>query len=130
MKALFLRILRQLKNDPHTLALMLVAPFLIMSLIYLLLGDSDYRPVIAVGDMPEAFTEQLRVDADVVSIADLAQTDRYLIADSADAVIWQEGYELHIRTLENNSKSAAAIQDVQEAMSELLPAGKISISTI
>ena len=35
MKALFVRILRQLKNDPRTLALMLVAPFLIMSLIYL-----------------------------------------------------------------------------------------------
>lgn len=87
MKALFLRILRQLKNDPRTLALMLVAPFLIMSLIYLLLGDSDYRPVIAVSDMPEAFTEQLRVDADVVSIADLAQTDRYLMANSADVML-------------------------------------------
>lgn len=36
MKALLLRILKQLKNDPRTLALMLVAPFLIMSLIYLL----------------------------------------------------------------------------------------------
>ena len=47
MKALLLRILKQLKNDPRTLALMLVAPFLIMSLIYLLLGDSDYRPVVA-----------------------------------------------------------------------------------
>ena len=130
MKALFLRILRQLKNDPRTLALMLVAPFLIMSLIYLLLGDSDYRPVIAVGDMPEAFAEQLSADADVIPIDDLAQTDSYLTADSADAVVWQEGYELHIRTLENNSKSAAAVQVVQEALSELLPAGKISISTI
>ena len=130
MKALLLRILKQLKNDPRTLALMLVAPFLIMSLIYLLLGDSDYRPVVATYDMPETFTEQLTVSAEVIAIADTTFADTYLNADSADAVIWQDGYDLHIRVLENNSKSTTAIQAVQDALSELLPAGKITIQTI
>ena len=130
MKALILRILKQLKNDPRTLALMLVAPFLIMSLIYLLLGDSDYRPVVATYDMPETFTEQLTVSAEVIAIADTTFADTYLNADSADAVIWQDGYDLHIRVLENNSKSTTAIQAVQDALSKLLPAGKITIQTI
>ena len=68
MKALLLRILKQLKNDPRTLALMLVAPFLIMSLIYLLLGDSDYRPVVATYNMPSSFTEPLTTSAEVKTL--------------------------------------------------------------
>lgn len=72
MKALLLRILKQLKNDPRTLALMLVAPFLIMSLIYLLLGDSDYRPVVATYDMPSSFTEPLITSAEVKTLQDSA----------------------------------------------------------
>ncbi|MDY4514277.1 MAG: ABC transporter permease, partial [Paludibacteraceae bacterium] len=130
MKALLLRILKQLKNDPRTLALMLVAPFLIMSLIYLLLGDSDYRPVVATYDMPSSFTETLTTSAEVKTLPDSALADTWLESDSADAVVWAEGHTLCIRVLESNSKSGAAIEAVQERFSNMLPAGRVSIQTI
>lgn len=130
MKALLLRILKQLKNDPRTLALMLVAPFLIMSLIYLLLGDSDYRPVVATYDMPSSFTEPLTTSAEVKTLTDTLQMNTWLESDSADAVVWAEGHTLCIRVLESNSKSGAAIEAVQERYSNMLPAGRVTIQTI
>ena len=130
MKALLLRILKQLKNDPRTLALMLVAPFLIMSLIYLLLGDSDYRPVVATYDMPSSFTEPLITSAEVKTLQDSALADTWLESDSADAVVWTDGHTICIRVLESNSKSGAAIEAVQERYSNMLPAGRVTIQTI
>lgn len=130
MKALLLRILKQLKNDPRTLALMLVAPFLIMSLIYLLLGDSDYRPVVATYDMPSSFTEPLTTSAEVKTLTDTALANTWLEGDSADAVVWAEGHTLCIRVLESNSKSGAAIEAVQETFSDMLPLGRVTIQTI
>lgn len=130
MKALLLRILKQLRNDPRTLALMLVAPFLIMSLIYLLLGDSDYRPVVATYDMTSSFTEPLTTSAEVKTLTDTALADTWLQKDSADAVVWAEGHTLCIRVLESNSKSGAAIEAVQETFSDMRPAGRVSIQTI
>ena len=130
MKALLLRILKQLKNDPRTLALMLVAPFLIMSLIYLLLGDSDYRPIVATYDMPSLFTEPLTTSAEVKTLTDTLQMNTWLESDSAGAVVWAEGHTLCIRVLESNSKSGAAIEAVQETFSEMLPLGRVTIQTI
>ena len=130
MKALVLRILKQLKNDPRTLALMLVAPFLIMSLIYLLLGDSDYRPVVATYDMPLAFTEPLTTSAEVKTLTDTLQMNTWLEGDSVDAVVWREEHTICIRVVESNSKSGAAIEAVQEIFSEMLPAGRLTIQTI
>lgn len=130
MKALLLRILKQLKNDPRTLALMLVAPFLIMSLIYLLLGDSDYRPIVATYDMPSSFTEPLTTSAEVKTLTDTLQMNTWLESDSADAVVWAEGHTICIRVLESNSKSGAAIEAVQETFSEMLPLGRVTIQTI
>ena len=130
MKALLLRILKQLKNDPRTLALMLVAPFLIMSLIYLLLGDSDYRPVVATYDMPSSFTEPLTTSAEVKTLTDTLQMNTWLESDSADAIVWAEGHTICIRVLESNSKSGAAIEAVQETFSEMLPVGRVTIQTI
>lgn len=130
MKALLLRILKQLKNDPRTLALMLVAPFLIMSLIYLLLGDSDYRPVVATYNMPSSFTEPLTTSAEVKTLIDTLQMNTWLESDSADAIVWAEGHTICIRVLESNSKSGAAIEAVQETFSEMLPVGRFTIQTI
>lgn len=130
MKALLLRILKQLKNDPRTLALMLVAPFLIMSLIYLLLGDSDYRPVVATYNMPSSFTEPLTTSAEVKTLTDTLQMNTWLESDSADAIVWAEGHTICIRVLESNSKSGAAIEAVQETFSEMLSVGRVTIQTI
>ena len=47
MKALTKRVIRQIKGDKRTIAMIILAPMLILSLVYLLLGDIDYTPAIA-----------------------------------------------------------------------------------
>src|SRR6516164_6820054 len=44
------RILRQLTRDPRTVALILVAPVVVLWLVKLILGAGDYQPRIAVLD--------------------------------------------------------------------------------
>ena len=46
MKGIVLRIVHQMKNDRRTLALMVVAPLMILTLLFFLLSESNYRPTI------------------------------------------------------------------------------------
>ncbi|MGM9795920.1 MAG: ABC transporter permease [Candidatus Aphodosoma sp.] len=141
MKALIIRVLRQLKNDPRTLALMFFAPLLMMGLIYLLLGDTEYNPKVGIVNMPEEFSEILAENADVCNYEiynseEIDEVGYQLFADSClkaetvDAVLYNIDETLFIRTLEQNSKSGSAIQAIQTAMSEMMPMGQIEISSV
>ena len=44
MKGIAIRVIRQLRGDKRTLAMILFAPLLMFTLIYFLLGDTDYVP--------------------------------------------------------------------------------------
>ena len=65
------RILSQFRHDKRTIALMLVAPLIVLWLFSVLLGGGAYTPAIAVTDVPDAFVEKLE-DQDVT----LVETDR------------------------------------------------------
>ena len=69
MKGLVIRILKQMGNDRRTLALMIAAPILILSLLYLLLGEGSYIPRIAVPEnFPAALMTELQKQDVVVTI--------------------------------------------------------------
>lgn len=69
MKGLVIRILRQMGNDKRTLALMIAAPILILSLLYLLLGEGSYTPRISVSnDFPSALLAELRNQDALVTV--------------------------------------------------------------
>ncbi|WP_041445114.1 ABC transporter permease [Syntrophobotulus glycolicus] len=59
VSALALRIVTQLKNDRRTLAMMLAAPILLLSLVYLILGDSVPVVKVAVVNAPVELEESL-----------------------------------------------------------------------
>jgi ABC-2 type transport system permease protein len=59
VKALALRILNQLRHDRRTLALMLVAPLFLLTLVYLILGDTVPQVNIAIVNAPAGFEEKL-----------------------------------------------------------------------
>jgi ABC-2 type transport system permease protein len=130
MKALIFRILKQLKNDPRTLAIMLVAPLLLMSLIYFLLSDNDYNARIGVYDIQESFIEVLSEEVEVKQLSDTSEINSFLKKDSVDAVLWADGDGIHTMVLENNSKSAKAMQAVQRALSEMMPMGEFTTDSI
>lgn len=131
MKALIIRILRQLKNGPRTLAIMLAAPLLLMVLIYFLLGDSDYKPKIALVRAPAQLSNTLTKYAQIEQIDDTLHMNDMLIDESVDAVLWQNGAgNFSVRVMENTSKTAQAMQAVQKAMGDMMPFGGIETESI
>ena len=48
MKAIIIRVLTQMRNDKRSLILLLGAPLLVLTLLHVILGESDYVPKIAV----------------------------------------------------------------------------------
>ncbi len=59
VKALALRILKQMRHDKRTLALMFFAPLMLMTLVYFLLGSATTTIQVAVVNGPEDYVEAL-----------------------------------------------------------------------
>ena len=139
MKGLVIRILRQMGNDRRTLALMIAAPILILSLLYLLLGEGSYTPRISVSnDFPPALLAELRnqeaevtvlpddmdkdIDIGTGAAADASEAvdadavseenlymDALLKDKTTDAVVIVDKDGMHIRMLESGSSKAASV---------------------
>lgn len=59
VRALAVRILNQLRHDKRTMALMLVAPLLLLTLVYFILGDTSPSANVAVVNAPVGFVDNL-----------------------------------------------------------------------
>jgi len=121
MKALILRIWSGLLHDKRSLILMLFAPPIIMSLLYVLLGTSSYEPKIALSGMPPQMVSQLDGKVESISVTDRDEREQLLRDGTYDAVIYLDGTDIHIAVLENNNKTGKAIRSVQQAMSDAMP---------
>lgn len=58
-KALALRILNQIRHDKRTVALIIFAPLLILTIIYFIFNASDITYKVGVIDMPDSYIEKL-----------------------------------------------------------------------
>lgn len=67
VRALIGRILRQFWHDKRTIALMVVAPLLIMWLVSLIFNGSMYKPKIGLVDVPPAFSQSLAKESVTLS---------------------------------------------------------------
>ena len=114
MLSILIRILSQMKNDRRTLVLLLFAPLLILTLLYFILGDSNYVPKIAVYDMDESYTKLLDDNADIIVTEEKPEVNEYLEDNNADAFLWKDAEGIHIALLKKNSKSGVAIKAIQE----------------
>ncbi|QHQ63529.1 ABC transporter permease [Anaerocolumna sedimenticola] len=114
MLSIWKRIIYQIRNDKRSLGLLLFAPLLVLTLLYFILGDSDYVPKIAVYDMDQTYIIELEQNAEVTIVDEKPDVRNYLEEAGADAFLWKDTSGLHITLLEKNSKSAAAIQAIQK----------------
>lgn len=133
MKGIILRIIKQMGNDKRTLALILIAPVLIMCLMYLLLGKNNYKPSISVAEsFPAALKAALeKQDVRILALAPYDDPEQLLKDKAADAVLSMEAATLKLRMLETDSvKTAKITMALKEAMTSLLPIGKLDISFV
>lgn len=116
VKALTVRILKQLKNDRRTLALILFAPLLLLSLLYFVLSSSSTDIRIGVINAPRQLVDQLYENNGTVMR--MSEGDALFALDSGHltAVINMESGKLHVFVDGSNaSKATAALTMIEKA---------------
>jgi len=127
MKALAKRVVRQTAGDKRVIALMIVAPLLILTLLYLLLGGTSYKPTVAIDNstLPPALVSALeRQDVNLkdTTITDSFDTKGFLSENrDVDAVFSVSRTGMSITMYEEDSKSGAALKAIQSAAAALNP---------
>lgn len=115
------RILSQFAHDKRTLALLFVAPIVVIWLLSVLLGTSSYVPKVAAVDLPPAYQAVLEQQDIRVKTVDSEKAEQMLADNKVDAVlsikdgtttlnVWAEGSDSH--------KTAAVLGAVADATSE------------
>lgn len=118
------RILRQTLQDRRTLALILLAPILITGLLFLLLGESDYKPIIAIdSSVTERVASAIETaDAEVhpLDSIDAATGEDALRSGQVDGVLSMDSEsKITIRVLKaGGTRSMAAVTTISETLGD------------
>ncbi|MDU0332349.1 ABC transporter permease [Paenibacillus sp. 3LSP] len=89
IRAVIVRIARQFIHDKRTMALLVVAPLLVLSLMYLVFNGDTYQPKIGTVELPAAITEKL--------IAADAKVTAYDTVEAAEAALADQEIDAFIR---------------------------------
>lgn len=128
------RVIRQTVNDKRSVMLILVAPLLILTLVYFLLGDSDYVATVAID--PDAVPaplidalEQQELELVDITADEADQALNYLQQhEDVDAVLrFPENAAMDITLYEPSTKGATAMSEIQEAMAAINPSAEVEV---
>lgn len=116
--ALVKRIFQQMMRDKRALALMMIAPLLIFTLLDYLLSSNEVIPKLGVNQMDEPLTEQLEnMDVTVLQYDQLDNIKKIMIEDELDGFLHMKGEDIQL-TLKNANPSTANVlkMKVQQAV--------------
>lgn len=115
------RILLQFAHDKRTLALLFVAPLVVLWLLSVLLGADTTDPRIAAVSLPDAYVTQLERQEAEVRVTDQAEADRLLADDEIDAALSMKDDKTLLITAEGSdaTKTAAVASAATKALAEL-----------
>lgn len=114
------RVLLQFRHDPRTLAIMLIAPCVVLWLFSVLLGVGDYAPRIATVDLPSEFQTSLENQTVRVTDTDYATAEGLIAENQVDAVITLDGSTLDIQVEgADANKTGATMKQVQSAIVDM-----------
>lgn len=97
VRALILRIVRQFIRDRRTMALMIAAPILILSLMYLVFQGDAYSPKLGAVGVPSKLTGQLESQSAAVTTYTAEEAEEALRSQKIDAILRMEGMTPHIQ---------------------------------
>lgn len=118
IRALIVRIIRQFIHDKRTMALLIVAPLLVLSMMYLVFNGDAYQPKIGTVQIPNALSDQLSSgDAEVIAFDTEAMAQSALADQEIDALIRLDQGVPHI-VLEGSdpSKNRAVMLLIQKTL--------------
>ncbi|CAM3371935.1 ABC transporter permease [Marinicrinis lubricantis] len=117
ISALIRRIIRQFIHDKRSMALLIAAPLLVLSLMYLVFNGDTVKPSIGTVQVPEAMKEHLMEnEADVTAVGTMEEAEEKLAQGQLDAMIWQEEGLLHIKLEGSDPNRNRAVLGVFQAM--------------
>lgn len=116
------RIVSQFAHDKRTVALLFVAPIVVLWLLSVLLGVDSYEPRIATVSLPESYQQALEGQEAHIAEVSEKEAERMLRANEVDAVlrmgeertlcVWAEGSD-STKTAAVLGVASAALVDVQ-----------------
>jgi len=120
------RIIRQTVNDKRSLALILVAPLFIFTLIFLLLGDSNYKATIAQYNMPTQLVEKIEQEDITVENMDLEEGKEAVKEKDIDALLYIDGKDIVLYFESSDAvKTGLITKALQNALQEISPIGGV-----
>lgn len=113
--AIVKRICIQMIRDKRTLALMMVAPLVIITLLHYLLSADSTNPKLGVYGVEESFTKQIKdKDIEVVFYDEPINTKQVILNDKLDGLLQIEGNSIHL-TLTNDQPSTSKVLQTKVA---------------
>ncbi|AYC28431.1 ABC transporter permease [Paenisporosarcina cavernae] len=126
------RVILQTLNDKRSIMMILFAPLLILTLVYFLLSDSDYIPIVAIdtSTTPAKLVEALQNEAltiESISSDEANSPETYLQQyDQVDAVLTLSSpTEGTISLVEPSTKATQTLQTIQQALSKVSPSANL-----
>lgn len=119
---IIIRIVKQTVNDKRSLALILLVPVLLFTLMYLLLGDSDYKAHIAENGLTPQLTEKIETEDVTVDTMDINEGKQAVKDKKIDALIYMDSSDM-VMLFESNDtvKTGIITKAVQNAVKLLNP---------
>ncbi len=124
MNILFIirRIVKQIRNDKRSLGLILFVPIIMFTLIYFLLGDSDYHATIAVNGIQESLISGIEAQGITVISLDIEEGQKQVKDKTIDAFLYRDGSETILLFESADAVKTGVIQKgIQNAIKELSP---------
>lgn len=128
IRALILRIIRQFIHDKRTMALLIVAPLLVLSLMFLVFNGGAYQPKIGTLQLPDSISQSLRSNEAIVTTYNTEEeAEDALASREIDAIIQLDGVVPHVK-LEGSdpNKNRAVMMLIQKTMQEQAPTARQS----
>lgn len=132
MRNLAKRVIFQTLNDKRSVALILIAPLLILTLVYFLLGDSDYVPVVVLDEnAPQQLVDVFEGETLEIQLKSFDDPKTYIEDhESVDAVFEMTAGQTAITLREPSTKSSKAVREIQDALTTLNPAAEIDTAFV
>ena len=121
-RALAVRILKQLKNDRRSLALIFIAPLLVLSLLYFILNSTNQDIRIGVINASEGFMDNLynnnasaarMSEADAFSALEASRVTAVVTVESGKIFVWIDG--------SNSNKANQTLRIIEMARMPVMP---------
>lgn len=127
IRAIIKRIVQQFMRDKRSIALMMIAPLFVLTLLWLVLDMDNYEPTIAVSDVPSQMQERLGEHGATIKEMGASQAKQALRENEIDAYIQWDKNKVEVTMEGSDPTATSAVQQVLNKASKQLNPKSLNI---